>query len=103
MTSERIAELKAKYGKIFKITISDVEWFYRAMTRDEFKKYTREQSQSQVELTQADLEDIVFSMCNLNDITREQIKTLPAGIPATIADLIMKATGFTEIQEPVEL
>jgi hypothetical protein len=103
MDQVKIDELKAKYGKIYKITINDVEWFYRAMTRNEYKNHSEEQTK-QNQLSQLDLEDMVFLVCNLNDIkTKEQLPNIPAGVISTVADLIMKATGFSDVNEPEEL
>lgn len=103
MTQEKITELKAKYGKIYRININDNDWYYRAMTREEFKIYTKEQISKGEELTQVDLEDLVFIMCNLDGIDKEKIKTLPAGIVGTVADAIMKSTGFSDTSVPEEL
>lgn len=96
MTQEKINELKAKYGKIYRLNINNEDWYYRAMTREEFKDYTKTLQNNQQELTQVELEDIVFIMCNLNDITKEQVKNIAAGIVGTVADSIMKVTGFVE-------
>lgn len=101
MTQEQIDELKAKYGKVFRLTINGEDWYYRAMNREEFKKYSEEQLQNADQLTQLDLEDMVFSMCNLNDV--KKVGDLPAGVVATVADAVMRATGFTENVEPEEL
>lgn len=103
MEQEKINELKTKYGKIFKVNINDKDWFFRAMTREEFRIYTKEQLQNAENITQLDLEDIIFSMCNLNGIAKEEIDGLPAGIVATVADAVMRATGFSENVEPEEL
>lgn len=101
MIQEKIDELKAKYGKIFKVTINNNDWFYRAMTRLEFKKYSAEQSENSEKVTQLDLEDMIFDICNLNNIKSSDIKE--AGIVTIVADAIMKATGFSEDIIPEEL
>ena len=51
----------------YRININNEDWYYRAMSREEFKIYTKEQMQNAQDLTQVDLEDIVFLMCNLNN------------------------------------
>lgn len=99
MTQEQIQEAKLKYGKIFKLTINGIEWYYRAMSRPEFKEYTSEQIGENK--TQLDLEDLVFIKCNLNGLTT--VDSIPAGVVSLVADAIMKATGFTEEVEPEEL
>lgn len=101
MTNEQINELKAKYGKIYRISITGTDWYYRPMSREEFKAYNKEQAENVDSITQLDLEDKVFDLCNLNDVKSSEIKE--AGVVSIVADLIMKAAGFTEEIEPEEL
>ena len=103
MEQEEIDELKKKYGKVFKLNISDKDWYYRAMARDEFKIYSAKNAENADNITQLDLEDMIFETCNLNGIQQEDIQNLPAGVVALVADAIMKATGFAEDVIPEEL
>lgn len=101
MNQEQINELKAKHGKIYRVSINNTDWIYRPMGRTEFKDYSKLQSENPEGGNQLDLEDKVFDLCCLNGVKSSEIKE--AGVVTIIADAIMKATGFTEDIEPEEL
>ena len=101
MTQEKIDELKSKYGKIFKVDINGKDWFYRGMSRAEFKEYSTEQANRSTNNSQLDMEDLIFIKCNLNDIS--DVSSVPGGVVSVVAENIMIATGFVENAEPEEL
>lgn len=100
MEQDKLLELKAKYGKIYKMTINNIDWYYRAMTRTEFKNYSKEQMENAENITQLDLEDMIFDVCNLNNKKSNEVD---AGVVTVLSDAIMKATGFVEDVVPEEL
>ena len=97
-----VTDYKEKYGKIYKVNVSSKDWYYRAMSRLEYKDYNSKNMNDE-NMSQLELEDMIFITCNLNEVTKEDINDIPAGVISIVADNIMKATGFTEDIEPEEL
>lgn len=95
VTKEQIEQWKAKYGKVMKLSLSGIDYYYRPITLDEYLNIQKimevNQSGGQVETAQA---GVLFPKLPENP---------SAGIALNLSEEILKISGFLQDSPPVEL
>jgi hypothetical protein len=107
LTEEKIAELKEKYGKIFKIVLGGQEYVYRPLLRGEFKEIqvgATVDGEGMFDPKVASImEEGMIKKCIVYPESVSDLDKLPAGVPAALAAYISDVSGFNIDSEPVEL
>lgn len=100
VTKEMIDGWKVKYGRVAKLTIGGVEWFYRPIDLDEY--YTIQALASTEEgKSEAIGQEQVIRFGVLSPVVAEKI---PAGVTLKLSDEILKLSGFVQEEiKPEEL
>ena len=99
VTSEQIAEWKSKFGDIYLITLGEEKYIYRSIKRFEYKTLM-----ANADSTRAFNEEKIVQMCVIYPaIDATKIPTLKAGTITTLVELIMAASNFGVVEEPVKL
>ena len=106
LTKEKIEELKAKYGKIFKVNVSGADYVYRGLSRGEFRAI---QAKSITDPTGYDasqgsiIEEEMVKTCLIYPEGEVDMDALPAGVPSLLSNYISEASGFNADAIPEEL
>jgi len=99
ITQEMINEWKTKYGEIYKIEISEEEYYYRPLKRAEYK--------SVIQTGEASAnyrEEQIATKCTIHpQIDPATMAALKAGVITTLTDCIMLVSGFGVDSEPIKL
>ena len=99
VTQEQITEWKNKFGDIYLITLGDDKYIYRSLKRFEYKTLM-----ASTESTRAFNEEKIVQMCVIYPLMdAAKIPTLKAGTITTMVELIMAASNFGVVEEPVKL
>lgn len=101
VTTEQIAEWKAKFGEVYVAKFSEEEkYVYRPLRRLEYKQLlTLGQNENKTFA-----EEKVVQMCVVYPVVDPtKIATLKAGTISTLVDLIMAASNFGVAEEPIKL
>lgn len=105
LTDEKIKELKAQYGKIYKIVLGGQEYVYRPLLRGEFKEIQEKAAATGLmdPIIAAEMEEGMIRKCLVYPESIADLDKLPAGVPAALAAYISDVSGFNVDSEPVEL
>jgi len=95
ITKEMIAEWKAKYGKVVKLSFDNVQYYYRPLNIDEYMNIQR--------LSEADGTNGEVNVVKAGVIIPEIADNPPAGVILRLSDEILKISGFVPDGEPEEL
>ena len=95
VTKEMIDGWKTKYGRVAKLTIGGVEWFYRPIDLDEY--YAIQTLANASESSEAVGQEQIIRIAVLSPVVAEKI---PAGVTLKLSDEILKLSGF--IQEEIK-
>jgi len=92
---EQIAEWKKKYGKVMRVSISGIKYYYRPIDSDEYINIQKLISEEEVK---AELQTAIVGTIfpEINDKS-------PAGAILVLSDEIIKISGFIPDGEPEEL
>ncbi len=97
VTDEKIAEWKAKYGRVKKLTVEGVPYYYRPINLDEY--YNVEQLVSNGDgVAYGEVETAKTGL-----LAPELPANPPAGIVLKLSDEILKLSGFAQDSPPEEL
>jgi hypothetical protein len=100
VTKEMIDGWKAKYGRVAKLTLGGVEWFYRPINLDEYYS-VQELAGLASEKSESVAQEQIIRLAVLSPVVTELI---PAGITLKLSDEILKLSGFvSEEVKPEEL
>jgi len=96
ITQEKIQEWKTKYGRVRKVVISGIEYYFRPLTLGE---YTNIQKLMDADVnSNAEVETIKTGVLH-PEIAEEP----PAGVVLTLSDEILKISGFVVDSQPEDL
>jgi len=101
VTKEMIDEWKVKYGRVAKLNLGGLEWFYRPIDLDEY--YAIQETASLAGEGKSDTvgQEQIIRMGILFPVVSEKI---PAGVTLKLSDEILKLSGFvSEEIKPEEL
>ena len=100
VTQELINEWKDKYKFIYRVPIASSVFYYRTITRDDYKDITISQMEGKLK----DYERAIVERCLLNsfDFDDETLFT-KGGIYTTLSDEILKKSGFDDTIESEQL
>ena len=100
VTKEQIAEWKAKYGRVAKLSLGGIEWYYRPIDLEEY--YTIQEMASAVEGKSESIgQEQIIRIAVLSPVLSEKI---PAGVTLKLSDEILRLSGFiSEEIKPEEL
>lgn len=106
-TDAQIDAWKKSYGDIYMITLVGGDYYYRPLTRHEFRTISKVVSpQSMGDSIQQNLafeESIVQIAVLFPAINQNNIMGVNAGVVGTLSNLIMEASGFDEMAQPTKL
>lgn len=102
---EQIDAWKEKYGDVYKVTISGDDYYYRPITRGEYRKLSQGQTPQTMMNPNAvsQMEDKMVEICTLYPENITSSDESKAGVSATLANLIAEASGFNAASEPERL
>ena len=98
VTKEQVAEWKAKYGRVAKLTLGGVEWYYRPINLDEY--YAVQELAAASEKSESVGQEQIVRTCVLAPVVPQ---TIPAGMTLKISDEVLKMSGFADEIKPEEL
>lgn len=99
VTKEMIDGWKAKYGKVIKLSLGGVEWFYRSLNLEEY--YSVQEIANSSDKSEAIGQEQVVRFGVLSPVVPDVI---PAGIVIKLSDEILRLSGFTSEEiKPIEL
>ena len=100
ITQEMIDKWKEQYGDIYSAVLADEkQYIYRPMKRIEYKSVVSNQEASKSFMEeQIVLKCLIYPQFNATDLGAEK-----AGTVSTLTDLIMAASNFGILEEPVKL
>lgn len=100
VTKEQVAEWKAKYGRVAKLPLGGVDWYYRPINLEEY--YSVQEMAANAETKSETVgQEQVIRLAVLSPVVSELI---PAGLTLKLSDEILKLSGFvTEDVKPEEL
>ena len=99
ITEDMIKEWKEKYGEIYKVTLGEQEYVYRPMKRVEYKSIV-----GNPDATRTFSEEQIVAKCVIHpQINSTTLAAEKAGTVSTLVDLIMVASNFGVVEEPVKL
>jgi hypothetical protein len=99
ITQEMIADLKAKYGELYMITLGEEQYVYRPLKRFEYKTIM-----NNADSNRSYNEEKILQMCVVYPIIDPaKLPAIKAGTVATIVELIMSASNFGVTEEPIKL
>lgn len=88
VTLEQLAEWKRKYGEVYRTTFIGRPFYYRAMTRPEYREHIVNSTMDYNER-----EEFISSMCTLYP-QEYDFASGPAGIASRLMELILDHSGF---------
>lgn len=99
VTDEMISEWKKKYA-VYRITIADTDYYYRPLTRAEFRNISKSSAATAVSNTvdtSFQMEEQTVAICLLYPkMDSNSILNVEAGVVTTLSELIMQASGFDQ-------
>lgn len=99
ITQEMINEWKSKYGEIYKVTLGDKSYVYRPLKRIEYKGII-----ANPDANRSFSEEQIVQKCLIYpSIDPAALSAEKAGTISTLTDLIMVASNFGVMEEPVKL
>lgn len=100
VTKEQVAEWKAKYGRVAKLSLGGADWYYRPINLEEY--YSVQEMAANAETKSETVgQEQVIRLAVLSPVVSELI---PAGLTLKLSDEILKLSGFvTEDVKPEEL
>ena len=100
ITKEQIEGWKAKYGRVAKLTLDSIEWYYRPIDLDEYYSVQEMAAQSEKNAETVGQEQLI-RLAVLSPVVSEKI---PAGVTIKLSDEVLKLSGFvSEEIQPEEL
>ena len=100
VTKEQVGEWKAKYGRVAKLSLGGIDWYYRPINLDEYYSIQEMTSASENKSDTIGQEQVI-RLAVLSPVVSELI---PAGITLKLSDEILKLSGFvSEEIKPEEL
>lgn len=101
VTQETIDLWKSQYGAVWRISIAGQDFYYRALTRQEYLQLQRQVAEGKVALDEMD--DKIVELALLSpDWSASDFNQLAAGVLFTLARKIREASGFVERETPAE-
>lgn len=99
VTDVQIAEWKTKHGDVFMVSLGDEKYIYRSLRRFEYKALM-----ATADASKSFNEDKIVGMCVLNPVMDpSKLPMLKAGTVTSLVELIMAASNFGTVEEPVKL
>jgi len=99
ITQEMIAEWKKKYGEIYQVNLGGQAFVYRPIKRIEYKQII-----GTPEVNRALSEEQIVQKCLIHPaVDPATLAAEKAGTISTLTDLIMVASNFGVMEEPVKL
>ncbi len=97
---QEVEEWKEKHGEVYFTPMGSTVYFWRTLTRPEYRETIRDQS-----LTALDREEIWTEKCVLfpRNFTMEKIKNGRAGDPSLLSEMIMDKSGFVAQSAPIKI
>jgi hypothetical protein len=95
VTKEMIDGWKAKYGRVAKLSLGGIEWYYRPINLDEY--YSIQEVASSSERSESVGQEQIIRTAVLAPVVSDNI---PAGVTLKLSDEILKISGF--IQEEIK-
>lgn len=96
ITQDMIEQWKKQYGAVYKISLSDSDYYYRYLTRKEYREFVKLNQETVVQTgSPVDqlYEEKIVKACLLYP-TNIDIEKCPAGVVSMLSDEIMKVSGF---------
>ncbi|HLD91534.1 MAG TPA: hypothetical protein VI911_11100 [Patescibacteria group bacterium] len=100
VTKEMIDGWKAKYGRVAKLSLGGIEWYYRPINLEEYYA-VQELANTTEGKSEAVGQEQIIRVAVLSPVVTENI---PAGVTLKMSDEILKLSGFvSEEIKPEEL
>ena len=100
ITKEQVAEWKVKYGRVAKLTLGGIEWYYRPIDLSEYYSI-QELASAAGPASESVGQEQIIRVAVLSPVVSEKI---PAGVTLKLSDEILKLSGFiSEEIKPEEL
>lgn len=101
VTKEMIDGWKLKYGRVAKLTLGGIEWYYRPIDLDEYYSIQELATASPDAKPETIGQEQIIRLSVLMPVVPEKI---PAGVTLKLSDEVLKLSGFvTEEIKPEEL
>lgn len=98
-----IDQIKKNGLSVHTVLFGDHRFFFRTLNRSEWREFQKGLIE-QEGTTKEDGEDSLVSKCLVSPkVSTKDLAALPAGEISTLADLILKASGFGSAETPVKL
>lgn len=102
VTEETIKLWKSQYGSVWRVRIGGQEFYYRAITRQEYQQLQRQMMEGKFGLDE--LDDRIVEVALLSpDWSVRDFNQLAAGVLFTLARKIRESSGFVEREVPVDV
>lgn len=101
VTPETIELWKSEYGAVWRVQISGQQFYYRALTRQEYQQLQRQMAEGKFGLDELD-DRIVETALLSPDWSAGDFNQLAAGVLFTLARKIREASGFVEREVPAD-
>ncbi|RKZ07403.1 hypothetical protein DRQ25_11650 [Candidatus Fermentibacteria bacterium] len=99
ITQEMIAEWKSKYGEIYQVNLGGQAFVYRPLKRVEYKQII-----GTAEANRSFSEEQIVQKCLIHPkADAATLASEKAGTISTLTDLIMVASNFGVMEEPIKL
>ncbi len=92
VTPEVIAEWKEKHGSVYRQSLSDMDIYFRAITRDDYLEIS-----ANVATVGGDYEKETVKRCILNEVA-DKVFDVKGGVVSTIYEQLMIKSGFTNVE-----
>lgn len=96
VTKEQVAEWKGKYGRVAKLSLGGIDWYYRPINLDEYYSIQELAASSERKSESVGQEQIIRTAVLLPVVS----DNIPAGVTLKLSDEILKLSGF--IQEEIK-
>lgn len=94
VTQEKINEWKEKYTFVYRTQFDKDFYYFRTLTREDYKQITEEQTEDPVNY---DYESAVVKKCLLSDYSNDSIAK-KSGIVTVLSEAIMLRSGFQQVE-----
>lgn len=106
-TDAQVDAWKQAYGDIYMVEIAGKSYYYRPLTRAEFrlmmKTFSNPATVNSPDLN-LDIEETTISTAVLHpSINKQNVGRINAGVIGSLSNLIMEASGFEELATPTKL
>jgi hypothetical protein len=99
ITQEMIAEWKSKYGEIYQVNLGGQMFVYRPLKRLEYKQII-----GSAESNRSYSEEQIVQKCLIHPaMDPTTLAAEKAGTISTLTDLVMVASNFGVMEEPIKL